>query len=156
MPIYLFSCSFLGSLKSSTGWISRQCVRTTQEAVTTCLPPLVVSTLNVFGGPLICAQIITEKMVRAWSKPFLNCQSFVGIAVVAFTIILLPFSEFKVRRMFEARQHLLSHHEVNSYEDEQRIKRCETLLEIPSEFLIRSLYPVKAQPKYFFNSIIFA
>lgn len=107
-----------------------------------------LSTLNLTGGaPLIVAEIIGLKLERSGSKPFLWCQILVGVTALVSAVTLVPFREFKVRRMFEARQHLIDRQDPKerSPADVERLARYNYLLGTTwTCYWLRALYPVKA------------
>ncbi|VEU23554.1 DEKNAAC104520 [Brettanomyces naardenensis] len=105
-----------------------------------------VSVLCFVGGPpLIVSEIIGLKLERPNSeKPFLYCQILVGVTCIVSAFVLLPFREWKIWRMFDARRHLIERKEERSEEDEIRLRRYEVLLERSVRgYLIRSFYPIK-------------
>lgn len=107
-----------------------------------------VSVLCFWGGaPMVVAEIVGLKLERPnESKPFLYCQLLVGCAIILSALFLLPFREWKVRRILTARKALIlkKSEEKRDPGDETRLKRYELVLGNNIHgFLIRMLYPIK-------------
>lgn len=100
------------------------------------------------GPPLIVSEIIGLKLERPHSKrPYLYCQILVGIVCIVSAIILLPFREWKIKRMFTARRQLIQKIDSTSRSDEdsKRLKRYDVLLEKNLKgYIFRMFYPIKA------------
>ncbi|QPG75086.1 hypothetical protein FOA43_002427 [Brettanomyces nanus] len=108
-----------------------------------------VSFLCLAGGPpLIVSEIIGLKLKRPNdSQPYLNCQILVGIMSICSAVMLIPFREFKIHRMFVARRELIEKKskEILGCEDRKRLNRYNLLLEKSSRgYIIRCFYPIKA------------
>lgn len=94
-----------------------------------------MSMLTFSGGiPLVVAEIIGLELKRPnMEKPFLYCQIFVGVSGLVSAIILLPFREWKVKRILKVRWE----------QSENQRPRLDKLLDDSwKSYFIRMLYPI--------------
>ncbi|ODV83415.1 hypothetical protein CANARDRAFT_203298 [[Candida] arabinofermentans NRRL YB-2248] len=104
----------------------------------------------ICGIPYVVSELIGLKLVRSnMDKPYLYCQILVALSCAVSGAFLLPFREWKIKRMLTARRKNIVNHleagEELSEKDEKRLKRYDTLLkENPMGYIMRMLYPIKA------------
>lgn len=99
------------------------------------------------GMPLIIAELVGLKLKRPnMNKQFLYCQILVGISCVISAIVLMPFREWKVKRILSARRKLIidDNYDLNSsLEKEKQINRLDALLDNTFyAYTIRMFYPI--------------
>ena len=104
------------------------------------------------GLPLLIAELVGFKLRRPeMSKPFLYCQILVGIAAIISALLLLPFREWKIKRILVARRKILNDKFQNDDNDiitdpnlhENEIKRLDYMLQNnTTSYIIRMFYPI--------------
>lgn len=111
------------------------------------------------GLPLLVAELVGLKLKRPeLSRPFIYCQILVGVCAGVSALLLMPFREWKVKRILSARKKLLQNNLDNEKEntsDEQEqpdgdydqigneIVRLENMLDNTMHaYLIRMFYPI--------------
>ncbi|QPG75087.1 hypothetical protein FOA43_002428 [Brettanomyces nanus] len=108
-----------------------------------------ISMLTFLGGmPQVVAEIIGLKLKRpGMTQPFLYCQILVGVACLVSAAILLPFREWKIKKILSAREKCILAKDpiLRTEKDELRLDRYKLILQ--STFkgrVIRAFYPVRA------------
>lgn len=94
-----------------------------------------MSMLTFSGGfPLIVSELIGLQLRRPeMAKPFLYCQIFVGVSILVSVIILLPFREWKVKRVL---------HSSWEKSEDQRPRLDKLLDDSWKSYFIRMFYPI--------------
>lgn len=106
-----------------------------------------VSMIYLFGGPpvMVCEIIGLELKRDTSDRPYFWCQIFVGIAILASVVAMLPFREFKIRRVLEARKKLIDRKPETDSADQDRLNRYNLLLKDGfNSWILRAIYPIKA------------
>jgi hypothetical protein len=111
------------------------------------------------GFPLLIAELAGFKLRRPhMEKQFLYCQILVGVSCIVSAALLMPFREWKVRRILLARRKLFikakdhQHFDVDDVELQEftigkdpdlEIERLNTmLLSNPWAYTLRMCYPI--------------